>query len=177
MLRLLATLCIVTALLTRALAAQTAPATSSIIRLVASDSSIAVIVGTPVSLRADTIELIMRGSMDTVAVATRSLRGVERLVGRRGFLRRGRTPALVAGAVGTVLGLVGGAIQDSDAVSIPGGMLAGAAAGGVIGMMAGGTLGEGDVWQAMPMISADRSPSDDQDDAGVRVGFVTRISF
>jgi hypothetical protein len=151
MLRLLATVCILTALLTRALAAQGSPAaTSPIIRLTARDASIEAIIGTPISIRADTIELIVRGSRDTIAVATNALRSVERLVGRRGFLRRGRAPALVAGAIGTVLGLIGGGIQDSDAVSIPGGALAGAAAGGVIGMLAGGTLGDGKVWQGIP---------------------------
>jgi hypothetical protein len=152
MVRLLAVICLVCALLTRALAAQE-PSTSSsasLIRMTSADVRSPRIIGTPLSMRADTIELVVRGSRDTLAVATSSLRRVERMIGRRGFVRRGRTAALVAGSVGAVLGLIGGGIQDSDAVSVPGGVLAGAAAGGIVGMLVGGTLADGEVWREVP---------------------------
>lgn len=152
MIRLLVLICLAYAPLTRALAAQDPPTSpsASLIRVTSVDARIARIIGTPLSIRGDTIKLLVRGSRDTLAVATSSLRRVERMMGRRGFVRRGRTAALVAGSLGAVLGLIGGAVQNSDAVSVPGGVLAGAATGGIVGLLAGGALADGEIWKEVP---------------------------
>ena len=104
------------------------------------------LIGVPVSMTANTTRIVLVGRSDTVTVAMASLRKVERLTGRRGFLRRGRTGAIIGASVLGVLGLAGGAAQNSDAVSTPAGLLAGVAAGGLIGGLMGGALSDGNVW-------------------------------
>lgn len=104
----------------------------------------------PISIRSDSIKLILEGSTDTLAVAVSSLRRVEQGIGRRSFAHRGRNPALIIGGIGAALGLVAGSYQDSDAVSVPGGLLVGAATGALIGFVTGGAMADGNVWEEMP---------------------------
>ena len=135
------------------------------------------LVGVPVSVSADTIQLILNGTTDTIDVAMKTLRGIEEFRGRRSNWDRG---ALIGGIVLGIGGaiaapLISAAMYDGGGVPgdgelVPLGFAAGALAGGVLG--AGiGALSSRERWSARPIVGVRRGAARDRVDLGLGLAF------
>jgi hypothetical protein len=149
------------------------------IRLIPSDPSWTPMTGTLVAFGADTIHLVLDGNSDTVRVLAVDVDHVERSTGRRSSFVRGMLiGALIGGAAGGGAGYAVSSPGGSEPAPymVPAGIGVGALVGGVIGGLRGASAHR-ERWETMPTISRDRSASEDPASIGLRVGFLTRMTF
>lgn len=157
-------------------------ASSTRIRLVPANTDWTPMVGTAVSLGADTVQIVLDGSKDTVKVLTAGLDRIERSMSRRSNLVRGILfGSLVGAAVGGAAGYALGSSNTGDEGSIapymiPAGIGAGALLGGVMGGI-WGARSHRERWGVMPTISGERRSSPHASPAAVRLGVAARLSF
>jgi hypothetical protein len=130
------------------------------------------LIGIPIRLDEDTIRLVLRGTGDTLTVASASLSQVEELRGRRSNWDRGALAgALALGVAGAIAApLIVDAIDDgpgsADAEAIGVGFAGGALAGGIIG--AGiGALSTRERWSARPHVGIRRVGARDRKHVGI----------
>jgi hypothetical protein len=135
------------------------------------------LIGTPVSLGTDMVELVLSGTTDTVKIPRASIRKLEESKGRRSSVGRGAAIGSISGAV---LGLIAIAVyagtpDDSgtaplDAAAIGVGLGGGALFGTLVGS-AIGAMSSHERWSVRPAVTLNRGP------VTFRVGATLRVTF
>ena len=133
------------------------------------------LIGVPVTMRADTVRLVLQGTTDTVGVATQALRGIEESRGRRSSWDRGAMiGALVLGIGGAIAVPAfneaigdGTATNGGEAVAL--GLVGGAVTGGLLGAGIGAMFSR-ERWSARPIVGVRRAAARDRVDLGVALG-------
>ena len=149
------------------------------IRLTSLGSDVKRLTGVPVSVGSDTIRLVLEGAIDTIAVATSTLRRVDEVRGRRSNFDRGAVIGAmtlgIAGAIAAPLlaaSLADGPGQTHETEAIGVGLLAGTVSGAIIG--AGiGALSSRERWSEHRSFVARVAPIP----TGLEVGLAMRLGF